>query len=95
MQPALLLCRAEVMLDVEGAAAAEPLMLEAIRVARRQQDGWHELHAAMALARLWQGQGRCREARELLQPVYDWFTEGLDTAPLLEARALLDELGSS
>jgi len=51
-------------------------------VARRQQAKSLELRAAMNLARLWQRQGRRAEARELLAPVYDWFTEGFDTAAL-------------
>ncbi len=92
MEPALLLCRAEILLALQGAAAAESLMLQSLDVARRQQARLHELHTAAALARLWQGQGRRREARELLFPVYSWFTEGLDTPPLVAVRALLDEL---
>ena len=51
-----------------------------------------ELRAAMSLSRLWQHQGKRPEARELLAPVYDWFTEGFDTADLQEAKALLEEL---
>ena len=47
----------------------------------------------MSLARLWQQQGKQTEARELLAPVYGWFTEGFDTADLQEAKALLEELG--
>jgi predicted ATPase len=46
----------------------------------------------MSLARLWQQQGRCKEAHDLLAPVYGWFTEGFDTADLQEAKALLEEL---
>ncbi len=46
----------------------------------------------VSLARLWQRQGKRDEAREILQPVYDWFTEGFDTADLKDAKALLDEL---
>ena len=46
----------------------------------------------MSMARLWRDQGKIREARELLAPVYDWFTEGFDTLDLKEAKALLDEL---
>ena len=49
--------------------------------------------AAMSLSRLWQQQGRQAEARELLAPVYGWFTEGFDTADLQEAKTLLKELG--
>ena len=46
----------------------------------------------MGLARLWQGEGKRSEARDLLAPVYDWFTEGFDTTDLKEAKALLDDL---
>ena len=53
-----------------------------------------ELRAAMSLARLWQQQGKQVEARELLAPVYGWFTEGFDTADLQEAQALLEALAS-
>jgi hypothetical protein len=49
---------------------------------------------ATSLARLWRDQGRRAEARDVLAPVYDWFTEGFDTADLKDAKALLDELGS-
>ena len=48
----------------------------------------------MSLARLWQQQGKRTEARELLAPIYGWFTEGFDTADLQEAKALLEELGA-
>jgi predicted ATPase len=51
-----------------------------------------ELRAATSLARLWRDQGRRAEARDLLAPVYGWFTEGFDTADLKDAKALLDEL---
>jgi predicted ATPase len=51
-----------------------------------------ELRAATSLARLWRDQGRRAEARDLLAPVYGWFTEGFDTADLKEAKGLLDEL---
>jgi len=65
---------------------------QAIRVARAQQAKSLELRAARDLARLWGEQGRRAEARDLLAPVYGWFTEGFDTADLKEAKALLDEL---
>jgi tetratricopeptide (TPR) repeat protein len=65
---------------------------EALRIARRQQAKSYELRAATSLARLWGEQARRAEARELLAPAYGWFTEGLDTADLKEAKALLDEL---
>ena len=65
---------------------------EAIRIAQAQQAKSLELRAARDLARLWGEQGRRAEARDLLSPVYGWFTEGFDTADLKEAKALLDEL---
>jgi predicted ATPase len=52
------------------------------------------LAAAMSLARLWRDQGKVQQARELLAPVYSWFTEGFDTLDLKEAKALLDALSS-
>jgi predicted ATPase len=64
----------------------------ALRVARRQQAKAYELRAATSLARLWGEQGRRAEARDLLAPVYGWFTEGFDTADLKKAKGLLDEL---
>jgi predicted ATPase len=66
---------------------------EALRVARKQQAKAYELRAATSLARLWGEQGRRAEARELLSPVFGWFTEGFDTLDLKDARTLLDELG--
>jgi predicted ATPase len=72
----------------EGQAALE----EALRIARGQQAKSYELRAATSLARLWGEQGRRAEARDLLAPVYGWFTEGFDTADLKEAKGLLDEL---
>jgi predicted ATPase len=65
---------------------------QALDVARRQQAKALELRAAMSLARLWQRQGKQAEARDLLAPIYGWFTEGFDTADLQEAQALLEEL---
>jgi predicted ATPase len=71
---------------------AETWLQQALDVARRQEAKSLELRAAMSLSRLWQQQGKQAEARMLLAPIYDWFTEGFDTADLQEARALLDEL---
>jgi predicted ATPase len=65
---------------------------QAIRIAQAQQAKSLELRAARDLARLWGGQGRRAQARDLLAPVYAWFTEGFDTADLKEAKTLLDEL---
>ena len=61
-------------------------------MARTQRAKAFELRAAMSLARLWGEQGRRTEAREVLAPVYGWFTEGFDTADLKEGKKLLDEL---
>jgi predicted ATPase len=66
----------------------------ALAVARQQQAKSWELRAAMSMARLWRDQGKRDEARELLAPVYGWFTEGFDTLDLKEAKDLLDELSS-
>jgi class 3 adenylate cyclase/predicted ATPase len=71
---------------------AEACFRQAVATARRQQAKSWELRAAMSLSRLWQHQGKRAEARELLAPIYDWFTEGFDTADLREAKALLEEL---
>ncbi len=68
-------------------------MRQALARARQQQAKLWELRAATSLARLWQSQGKCRQATVLLTPVYHCFTEGLATADLQEARALLEELG--
>ena len=70
-------------------AEAEAWVQRALDVARRQEAKSLELRAAMSLARLWQQQGKHQEARELLAPIYGWFTEGFDTADLQEAKALL------
>jgi predicted ATPase len=72
--------------------AAETALRRALAVARDQGVRQWELRAATSLARLWRGQGRCVEARDLLAPVYGWFTEGFDTADLRDGRALLDAL---
>ena len=74
------------------AAKAEAYFERALAVARQQQAKSWELRAAMSLARLWRDQGKMRQARELLAPVYGWFTEGFDTRDLKEAKALLEEL---
>jgi predicted ATPase len=72
-------------------AQAETCFQQVLAMARRQEAKALELRAAMSLSRLWQQQGKRDEARELLTPVYGWFTEGFDTADLQEAKALLDE----
>src|SRR5882724_3622744 len=77
----------------ENQAAAETCFQQALAVARSQQAKSWELRAAMSLSRLWQHQGKRDKARQLLAPIYGWFTEGFDTADLQEAKALLEELG--
>jgi predicted ATPase len=86
LQGELLLRRA-----VPDAAQAEASLRQALAIARRQQAKSWELRAATSLSRLWQCQGKRDEARELLAPIYGWFTEGFDTPDLQEAKALLDE----
>jgi hypothetical protein len=76
----------------EAGAEAQSLLGAALSTARRQGARALELRAARDLARLWRDQGRHAEARDLLTPVYGWFTEGFDTPDLKEAKTLLDEL---
>jgi len=81
--------------DAEAEASfhqAESCFQHAIEVARRQSAKSWELRATVSLCRLWQQQGRVEEARQMLAEIYGWFTEGLDTPDLKEARALLEEL---
>jgi predicted ATPase len=82
------------MLSEPNSVKAEPHFHRAISVAREQQAKSWELRASMSLARLWRSQGKPQQARELLAPVYGWFTEGFDTLDLKEAKALLDELAA-
>ena len=73
---------------------AQTYFERALAVARQQQAKSWELRAAMSLARLWRDQGKVQQARELLAPVYEWFTEGFDTRDLQEAKTLLEKLQS-
>ena len=73
---------------------AQAYFERALAVARAQQAKSWELRAATSMARLWRDQGKVSEARELLAPVYGWFTEGFDTRDLEEAKALLEELAA-
>ena len=75
-------------------AKAEAYFDRALAVARQQQARSWELRAAMSMARLWRDQGKRQEARNLLAPVYGWFTEGFDTLDLKEAKGLLEELAT-
>jgi predicted ATPase len=74
------------------ASQAEACFQQALDIARHQQAKSWELRAAMSLSRLWQSQDKRQAASDLLAPVYEWFTEGFDTADLKEAKALLEEL---
>jgi predicted ATPase len=84
--------RGELLVTVGDLVAAESSFQQSIAVARRQNAKLWELLAAFSLARLWRDQGKRTEARNLLAPVYNWFSEGFDTPVLQEARTLLDEL---
>jgi predicted ATPase len=75
-------------------AKAQAYFERALAVARQQQAKSWELRASMSLARLWRDQGKVQQARELLAPVYGWFTEGFDTRDLKGAKALLEELAA-
>jgi predicted ATPase len=94
------LCKAElyrvkgkILLGGSKQAAAEAAFERAIEIAGAQNARSLELRAAISLAQLWQVGGKIDQARELLHPIYDWFTEGLDTTDLRQAKALLKELG--
>ena len=78
--------------SLDNHTEAENCFQHAISIAQNQQAKSWELRAATSLARLWQQQGKRQEAYDLLAPVYGWFTEGFDTADLIDAKALLDEL---
>jgi class 3 adenylate cyclase/predicted ATPase len=78
--------------DPADAPKAEACFCRALEIARSQQAKSWELRAATSLARLWEAQGKRADARGLLAPVYDWFTEGFDTADLRRTKTLLDRL---
>ncbi|MGH8059930.1 MAG: hypothetical protein ACREOH_22280, partial [Candidatus Entotheonellia bacterium] len=86
--------KGELLLQHAGAQPeeAEACFHQALAVARRQQAKSLELRAVMSLSRLWQRQGKREEARQLLEEIYGWFTEGFDTPDLQEARAVLETL---
>jgi tetratricopeptide (TPR) repeat protein len=73
-------------------SGAERHYRQAIAVAERQSAKLFQLRASTSLARLWRDQGECAEARDLLGPIYSWFTEGFDAPDLKDAKVLLDEL---
>jgi len=76
----------------QAEAEAEACFLKAIEIARRQQAKSLELRAVTSLSRLWQQQGRKKQAHKMLAEIYGWFTEGFDTKDLQEAKALLEAL---
>jgi len=91
----LLRHKGEILLATGGEPVeAEALFRQAIDTAHSQSARTLELRAAVSLGRLWQGQGRRDEARSLVSPLYNWFTEGFDTTDLIEAREFLDRLSS-
>jgi predicted ATPase len=77
---------------VPDAGGAETALQRALAIARDQSAKLFELRAAASLARLWAAQGKCAEARDLLAPVYGWFTEGFATPDLKQAKLLLEQL---
>ena len=93
-QPGILQLKGEILIAsaADHREEAENCLYEALRIARRQEAKSAELRAATSLARLWGEQGRRAEARDLLAPIYSWFTEGFDTADLKDAKSLLAEL---
>ncbi len=90
--PVLFRVRGDLLEANKKTEEAESNLLRALEVARRQRARSLELSAAGSLARVWMRTGRERQARNLLKKVLDWFSEGLGTRNLLEARALLEEL---
>jgi predicted ATPase len=81
-------------LAVGDGTGAEASYQQAIAIAQQQSAKLWELCAAMSLAQLWRDQGKRAEARDLLAPVYDWFTEGFGTPVLQEAKALIAEVSA-
>jgi predicted ATPase len=93
-EPELYRLKGELLLQesLDHQVEAEACFHHALDIARNQQAKSLELRATTSLARLWQQQGKCQEAHDLLAPVYHWFTEGFDTADLQDAKALLEVL---
>jgi len=91
-RPNILSCRGDLQLKIGRAELAESDFREAIALAQKMSAKAWELRATMSLARLLRDTGRREEARAMLAEIYNWFTEGFDTADLKDAKALLDEL---
>jgi len=94
MEPEVLRIKGEFLLDRENPQpdAAASVFKEALEISREHEAKSWELRAAMSLAGLWQAQNKRNDARELLAPLFDWFSQGFDTPDLVKARALLDDL---
>jgi predicted ATPase len=92
MEAELFLVRGAIATKERDETSAERNYRNAMEIARRQGARFYELRAATSMARLWCDQGKREQARELLAPVYGWFTEGFNTYYLKEAKALLDQL---
>ena len=86
------LCRGQAFCLLEDFRRGQAEYEQVLSTACRQEGKLWEIRAGTSLARLWRDQGKRTEARDLLAPIYDWFTEGFDTPVLKEAKALLDEL---
>jgi predicted ATPase len=84
--------RGDLLNAIGDLSAAEQSYHQALAVAQRQSAKLFELRAATSLARLWRDQGKRTETRDLLAPIYGWFTEGFDTPALRDAKTRLDEL---
>jgi predicted ATPase len=87
--------KGQLLLRQEHSEVADELYRKALSIAKEQEAKLWELRAATSLARLCRDQGRRANARDLLAPVYGWFTEGFETPDLKDAKALLDELGGA
>jgi predicted ATPase len=84
--------RGDLLIGKDGPSAAEQNYRIALAISDQQSAKTFELRAATSLARLWHDQGKRAEARDLLAPIYGWFTEGFDTPLLQDAKALLAQL---
>jgi len=93
-EPELHTVRGELMSMIGDRAAAEEAFHRSLTISRNVSAKLIELRASTRLASLWRDQGKRTEARDLLAPIYGWFTEGFDTLDLKQAKALLDELAA-
>ncbi len=91
-EPEIYRIRGEIHILIGELDRAEENFHTAIKLSKTQQARFWELRATTSLARLWQEQGKTRQAKQVLVEIYGWFTEGFETRDLLEAKALLDEL---